>query len=193
MLCLRPFLINTLNHHFTLSPYCFVFFIADWCLWYYLLVYYLYLVPLSLLSLLYLLWEQCLIINVVGMNCSSLGSSALPLSPGVCSNHVHWVGDTNHLILCHPLLLLPSVFPSIRVFSNESYLCVSWPTYSSFSNSPSNEYSGLTSLGLTGLIFLQSKGHSGVFSSTTTWKHQLGAQLSLWSRSHVCTWLLEKS
>ena len=54
---------------------------------------------------------------------------------------------SNHLILCHPLLLLPSVFPSIRVFSNESVLCIRWPKYwsFSFSISPSNEYSGLIS------------------------------------------------
>ena len=68
----------------------------------------------------------------------------------------------NHLILCHPLLLLPSVFPSIGVFSNESVLCIRWPKYWSFSFSinPSNEYSGLISLGLTGWISLQSRGLS---------------------------------
>ena len=54
---------------------------------------------------------------------------------------------SNHLILCHPLLLLPSIFPSIRVFSNESVLCIKWPKYwsFSFSISPSNEYPGLIS------------------------------------------------
>ena len=52
---------------------------------------------------------------------------------------------SNHLILCHPLLLLPSVFPSIRVFSNESALHIRWPKYWSFSTSPSSEYSGLIS------------------------------------------------
>ena len=52
---------------------------------------------------------------------------------------------SNHLILCHPLLLLPSVLPSIRVFSNESVLCIRWPKYWSFSFSPSSEYSGLIS------------------------------------------------
>ena len=52
---------------------------------------------------------------------------------------------SNHLILCHPLLLLPSIFPSIRVFSNESALCIRWPTYWSVSISPSNEYSRLIS------------------------------------------------
>ena len=56
---------------------------------------------------------------------------------------------SNHLILCHPLLLLPLIFPSIRVFSNESVLHIRWPKYwsFSFSISPSNEYSGLTSFG----------------------------------------------
>ena len=55
------------------------------------------------------------------------------------------VMPSNHLILCHPLLLLPSIFPSIRVFSNESVLRIRWPKYwsFSFSTSPSNEYSGL--------------------------------------------------
>ena len=52
---------------------------------------------------------------------------------------------SNHLIFCRPLLLLPPIFPSIRVFSNESALCIRWPKYWSFSISPSNEYSGLIS------------------------------------------------
>ena len=57
------------------------------------------------------------------------------------------VMPSNHLILCHPLLLLPSIFPSIQVFSNELVLCIRWPKYwsFSFSTSPSNEYSGLIS------------------------------------------------
>ena len=69
------------------------------------------------------------------------------LSPGFVQIHVHWISDTiQHLILCHPLLL-PSIFPSIRVFSDESALCVRWPKYCSFSLniSPSDEYSGLIS------------------------------------------------
>ena len=53
--------------------------------------------------------------------------------------------SSNHLFLCHPLLLLPSILPSIRFFSNESALCIRWPKYWSFSNSPSNEYSGFNS------------------------------------------------
>ena len=58
---------------------------------------------------------------------------------------IELVIPSNHLILCHPLLLLPSIFPSIRVFSNESVLLIRWPKYWSFSSSisPSNEYSGL--------------------------------------------------
>ena len=88
---------------------------------------------------------------------------------------------SNHLILCHPLLLLPSIFPSIRVFSNESALCTRWPKYWSFSFniSPPNEHSG-SPLGWTGWISLMSKGLSRVFYNTTVQKHQFfGAQLSL--------------
>ena len=95
---------------------------------------------------------------------------------------------SNYLILCHPLLLLPSIFPSIRVFFSELNLRIRWPKYwsFSFSISPSNEYSGLISLGLTGLISLQSKGLSRVFSNATVWKHQFfDAQPSLWSNSHI--------
>ena len=97
---------------------------------------------------------------------------------------------SNHLILCCPLLLLPSVFPSIRVSSSESALHIRWSKYWSFSLSvsPSKEYSELISLGLTGLISLLSKGFSRVFFSTTIQKHQFfGAQPSLWSNSHIHT------
>ena len=67
-------------------------------------------------------------------------------SPRVCSNSsIESVMSSNHLILCHPLLLLPAIFPRIRIFSNESALHIRWPKYWSFSLSPSNEYSGLTS------------------------------------------------
>ena len=82
-----------------------------------------------------------------GLQHARLPCPSLP--PGVCSNSRPFksVMLSNHLILCHPLLLLPSVFPSIRVFSSESALLVRWPKYCSFSfsNSPSNEYSGLIS------------------------------------------------
>ena len=87
----------------------------------------------------------------------------------------------NHLILCRPFFLPLSIIPSIRVFSNESVLCIRWPKYWSFnfSISPSNEYSGWFPLGWTSWISLQSKGLSRVFSNTTVQKHQFfGAQLS---------------
>ena len=84
------------------------------------------------------------------------------------------VMPSNHLILCCCLLCLPSTFPSIRVFSNESALRIRWAKYwsFSFSISPSNEHSGLISLGWTGWISLQSKELSRVFSNTTLQKHQ---------------------
>ena len=64
----------------------------------------------------------------------------------------------NHLIVCHPLLLLPSIFPSIRVFSNDSVLCIRWPKYWSFSINPSNEYSGLISFRMDWLDLLAVQG-----------------------------------
>jgi len=106
------------------------------------------------------------------------------------------VMPSNHLILCCPLLLLPSVFPSIRVFSNESALCIKWPKYwnFSFSISPSNEYSGLISFRIEWFDFLVLQGISRIFSSTTVQKHQFfGTQPSLWSTSHIRTWLLDNS
>ena len=92
------------------------------------------------------------------------------------------VMPSNHLILCHPLLLLSSIFPSIRVFSNESVLCIKWPKYGSFSFniSPSNEHSGLISFRMDWLDLLAVQGTLKVFSNTTVQKHQFfGAQLSL--------------
>ena len=68
------------------------------------------------------------------------------------------VMPSNHLILCHPLLLPPSIFPSIRVFSNESVLCIRWPNYWSYSISPSNEHSGLISFRIDWLYLLAVQG-----------------------------------
>ena len=105
------------------------------------------------------------------------------------------VMPSNHLILCHPLLLLPSIFPRIRVFSNESALA---------SGSQSTGASAVASvlpmntqdwspLGWTGWTSLQSKGLSRVFSNTTVQKHQFfSTQLSSQSNSHIHTWPLEK-
>ena len=99
------------------------------------------------------------------------------------------VMPSNHLFLCCPLLLLPSVFPTITVSFSELALPIRWPKHRSFSFSisPSNEYSGfLFPLGSTGLTSLQAKGLSKVFSNTTVQKYQFfSAQLSLWSNSHT--------
>ena len=78
----------------------------------------------------------------------------------------------NHLVLCCPLLLWPSVFPSIRVFSTKLALQIRWSNYWSFSICPSNEYSGLICFRIDWFDLLQSKGLSRFCSSTTVWKHQ---------------------
>ena len=99
------------------------------------------------------------------------------------------VMPSNHLILCQPLLLLPSIFPSDRIFSSESALCIRWPKYwrlASASVLPMN-IQGWFPVGLTGLI-LQSRRLSRVFSNITLRKHQFfSAQFSLWSNSHMTT------
>ena len=104
------------------------------------------------------------------------------------------VMPSSHPILCHLLLLLPSIFPSIRVFSNESAFCISCPKYwsFSFSISPSNEHPGLISFRWTGWISFQSMGLSRVFSNTTVQNQFFGAHLSSQSNSHIHIWPLEK-
>ena len=100
----------------------------------------------------------------------------------------------NHLILCHPLLLLPSIFTSIRVFSND-WLFTSGGQSIEASDSASvlpMNTQDWSPLGWTGLISLQSNGLTRVFSSTTAQRHQFFSTQTLWSNSHICTWLLEK-
>ena len=80
---------------------------------------------------------------------------------------------SNHLIHCRPLLLLPSIFPSIRLFSNESVLLIRWPKNWSFSMSPSNKNSELISFRMDWLDVLASPRDSRVFSNTTIQKHQI--------------------
>ena len=95
---------------------------------------------------------------------------------------IELVMPSNHLILCHPLLLRPSIFPNFRVFSNESALRIRWPKYwsFSFSISPSNAHPGLISFRMDWLDLLTVQGLSRVFSNTTVQKHQFCcAQLSL--------------
>ena len=105
------------------------------------------------------------------------------------------VMPSNHLIFFCQLLLPPSIFPSIRVLSFESVLCIRWAKYWSFSLAsvlPMNTQDW-SPLGWTGWISLQFKGLSRVFSNTTVQKHQFfGAQFSLVSNTHIHTWLLEK-
>ena len=99
------------------------------------------------------------------------------------------VMPSSHLILCRPLLLLPSIFPCIRVFSNESALCIRWPKYCSFSSNirPSKEHPGII-FRMYWLDLLESKGLSRVFSNNTVQKHQFfSAQLSLQSNFHIHT------
>ena len=107
------------------------------------------------------------------------------------------VMPSNHLILCHPLLLVPSIFPSITVFSNESNLRVRWRKVLKFlsastSTLPMNTQ-GWSPSEWTGWISLKSKGLSRAYSNTTVQKHQFfGAQLSLYSNFHIHAWLLKK-
>ena len=120
----------------------------------------------------------------VAQSCPILCNPTDCSTPGLHVHHQLWnllkfmsiesVMPSNHLILCHPLLLLSSVFPSIRVFTNESVLHIRWPKYWSFSFniSPSNEYSGLSSFRRHRLDLLVSKGLSRVYSNKTVQKHQ---------------------
>ena len=108
---------------------------------------------------------------------------------------IELVMPSSHLILCRPLLLLPPIPPSIRVFSSESTLPIRWPKYRSFSFSisPSMNTQDWSPLGWTGWISLLSKGLSRVFTNTTVQKQQFfSTQLSSQSNSHIHTWPLEK-
>ena len=117
------------------------------------------------------------------MDCSTPGLPIHCQFPEFTQTHVHWVSGaiqpSHPLSLCRPLLLLPSIFSSIRVFSNESVLCIRWPKHWSFSFniSPSSEYSGLISFRMD---WLDLPWTARVFSSTTVQKHQFfGTQLPL--------------
>ena len=101
---------------------------------------------------------------------------------------------SNHLILCHPLLL-PSIFPIIRVFSNESVFHMKWPKYCrfSFSISPSNEYSGLISFQVDWFDLLAIQRTLESLLQHHNSKAFFGSQLSLWSNCLIHTWLLEKT
>ena len=125
--------------------------------------------------------QSCLTLyDITG--CSTPGPPSITNSQHLLKLMSIMVMPSSHLILCRPLLLLPLIFPSIRVFSNESALRIRWPKYwsFSFSISPFSEHQDWFSSEWTGWISLQSKGLSRVFSNTTVQKHQyFGAQLSL--------------
>ena len=106
------------------------------------------------------------------------------LSPRVCSDScpLSWWWPSSHLNLCHPLFLLPSIFPSIRVFSNESALPVRWSQYWSFSFSMNIQ--DWFPLGLTDLISLQSKGFSTLFSKTAVKKQSILQHLAFFMVSN---------
>ena len=127
------------------------------------------------------------------MDCSKSGFSFLNYLLELAQIHVHWVSSANHLILCCPLLL-PPVFPSIRVFSNQSVLCIRWPKYwsFSFSISPFNEYTGLISFKIDCFDILAVQGTLKSFPAPQ-FKHRFfSAQPSLWFNTHMHTWMLEK-
>ena len=116
---------------------------------------------------------------------SRVYSNSRPLS--------RWCHPTISSSVVNSLLFLPSIFPSIRVFSNESALHIRWPKYWSLSISPCKSIQGWFILGLICLNSLLSKGLSRAFYSTTIWKHQFfSPQPYLWSNSHIRAWLLEK-
>ena len=104
------------------------------------------------------------------------------------------VMPSNHLILCCPLLLLPSVFPSIRVFSNESVLHIWWPDYwsFSFSISPSRKYSGLISFRMNWFHLPEGQGTLKSLLQHHSSKPSILWHSDLWSKSHIHTWLLEE-
>ena len=118
------------------------------------------------------------------MNYSTPGCLSITISLSLLKlMSIESVMPSNHLILCHPLLLLPSVFPSIRVFSNESALCIRWPKYwnFSFSISPSNEYSGLISFRMDWLDLLPVQGSL----KSPLQRHSLKVSVLLCSASQI--------
>ena len=137
--------------------------------------------------------NTCSVLSVVS---SSSGPHGLqhprlpcpPPSPGICSNSCSLSQRWHPTILRRPLLLLPSIFPSIRIFSNEWALYIRWPKDCSFSFSPSSEYSGMISFRIDWFDLLAVQGTLKSFSNTTGQKHLFfGTQPSSLSTSHIHT------
>ena len=139
--------------------------------------------------------KLCLILCNL-MDCSIPGFGVLHYLPEFVQTHVHWVGDAiqaSHLL--SPLLLLPSIFPSIGSFPMSQLFTSGGQSIAASASAPDlpMNIQGWFTLGLTGLISLLSKGLSRVFSSTSIWKHQFfGTQSPLWSNCHIYIWFLEK-
>ena len=148
----------------------------------------------------------CCYCFTVTQSCPTLGNPMDCSTPGLPVLHYHLefaqiyvhesVMPSKHLILCYPLLFLPSVFPSIRAFSNELALRIRQSNIEASAASsviPMN-IQGWFHLGFTSLISMQSKGLSRVFSSTRVQKHEFfSTQPSLWLNSHIHIWLLKKN
>ena len=140
--------------------------------------------------------KSCLTLHYP-MDCSTQASLPFTLFWSLLKlMSIESVMPSNHLILCHPFLLLPSIFPSMRVFSNELALHIRWPKYwsVSFSMSPFNEYSGLISFRIYWFDLLAVQGTlKSLLQHHNKKASNLGTQPSSWSNSHIHTWLLEKS
>ena len=151
----------------------------------------LFLSPVSLLHSVVVQSLSCVQLFATPWTAACQVSLSFTISQGLLTlMSIELVMSSNCLILCRPLLLLPSVFPSIRVFSSELALLITWVKYwsISFNISLSNEYSGLISFRMDWCDLLAVQGAFKIFSSTTIRKCQcFGAQPSLWSKSHIHT------
>ena len=147
------------------------------------------------INLLFLFSHQMLLTFCDLMDCSQA-----PLSSTVsriCSNScpLNHVTISKHLILCYPLLLLPSIFPSIMVFSNVSALCIRWPSIgtSALASVLSMNIQNWFPSGLTGMISLLTKGLKSLLQHHRSKASILWFSASLWFNSHIHTWLLENN
>ena len=149
---------------------------------------YIYSCSVHLLSRVQLFATPWTVARQTSLSITNYGSLPKPMS-------IKSAMPSNHLILCCPLLLLPSIFPRMRVFSNESTLCIRWPKYwsLSFNISPSNEHPGLTSFRMDWLDLFAVPG-----TLKSLLQHHSSKASILWCsallivQSHIHTWLLEK-
>ena len=126
------------------------------------------------------------------MDCNTPGFPIHHQLPEFTQTHVHWVSEAIHLVLCCPLLLLPSIFPSIKVFSSEQALCIRWPKDWSFSFSPSSEYSELMSFRIDWFVLLAHQGTQESSPAPRFTSVDSSVLTLLYGPNHIHTWLLEK-